>query len=59
MAGKRKTVYNSNLTNDAEWKEVYKGKTIGYKHICCLKAAKSSEIKIVFKKFKSLFKCRS
>ena len=25
MAGKRKTVYNSNLTNDAEWKEVYRG----------------------------------
>ena len=35
-----------------KWKEVYKGKTIGYKHICCLKAAKSSEIKIVFKRFR-------
>ena len=36
-----------------KWKEVYNGTAIGFKHICCLKAAKASEIKITFKKFRS------
>ncbi len=35
-----------------KWKEVYSGTAIGYKHICCLKAANASEIKIKFKKFR-------
>lgn len=35
-----------------KWKDIYSGTAIGYKHICCLKAACASEIKITFKKFR-------
>lgn len=35
-----------------KWKEVYSGSAVGYKHICCLKAAEADEIKISFPEFR-------
>lgn len=46
--------FSVSLKNEkGKWREVYNGTTVGYKHICCLKAAQASEIKITFKKFRS------
>lgn len=36
-----------------KWKKVYEGGTIGYKRICSIKAGNYSQIKFVFKKYRS------
>ncbi len=37
------------------WKSVYKGTAVGYKKICPLEPARSTELKIVFSAFRSFF----